>query len=478
MTVYAYKNSLYTFTIALSKNLEIHFSYTGNNNSLAMSNIRKNSGWISIIGLSIFPALVWILMEPPGLRFGNFSSASRSFGQLTALVGMSMFSLSLILSARLKFLEKYFYGLNKIYDCHHIIGGMAFILLMAHPLFLAAQYIPLSLKAAGLFLIPGGDINIDFGILSLLALMILLIITFFAQNIKYEKWKLTHKFLGISFFLAGLHAFLIPSDISQNSILRAYILGLASIGIIAFIYRTVLGKFLVEKTPYKVIKTKIWNNNVFEIIMEPVWDKIDFKPGQFVFVSFENGEMSPEWHPFSITTSPAEKSLGLAIKILGDYTATLGKLKKGTKAEIEGPFGMFSHKNAEYKDQIWLAGGVGITPFLSMARGLVDENNGISENNNAYRIDLYYSATNKNEAVFLNELLEIEGKTKQLRIFPFYSEEQGFITASFIKGKSGDIENKDIFISAPPKMIEAMRNQFIASGVKNKNIHSEEFNFR
>jgi len=184
-----------------------------------MSNIKKNLGWISIIGLSVFPALIWILMESLNLRFGNFSSSARSLGQLTALTGMSMFSLSLILSARIKSLEKYFYGLNKIYDCHHTIGGIAFVLLLAHPMFLAAQYIPISPKTAGLFLLPDGDWSINFGILSLLSLMVLLIITFFLTNIKYEKWKITHKFLGVSFFLAGLHAFLIPSDISQNSIL-------------------------------------------------------------------------------------------------------------------------------------------------------------------------------------------------------------------------------------------------------------------
>lgn len=443
-----------------------------------MSNIKKNSGWILIIGLSIFPALVWISMESIGSRFGNFSSSSRSLGQLTALVGMSMFSLSLILSARLKSLEKYFYGLNKIYDCHHIIGGISFILLLAHPLFLAAQYIPISLKTAGLFLIPGNSWSIDSGILSLLMLMILLIITFFLANIKYEKWKLSHKLLGISFLLAGTHSFLISSDISQNSILRAYILGLAFFGIAAFVYRTVLGKLLVEKTSYKVIKTKTWNNNVFEIIMEPVWDKINFKPGQFVFISFQGNGISPEWHPFSIITSPGENNLGLGIKNLGDYTAALKNITVGTKAEIEGPFGVFSHKNTEHKNQIWLAGGIGITPFLSMAKNLIDEDDTIIENENAYRIDLYYAAINENEAVFLKDLIEIEGKTKQLRIFPFYSEKQGFITASFIKEKSGDIENKDIFISAPPKMIEAMRSQFISLGVQNKNIHSEEFNFR
>jgi hypothetical protein len=133
-------------------------------------------------------------------------SALTSIGQLTALVGMIVFAWSLILSTRIKLFEDYFKGMNGVYIAHHLLGGISFILLMIHPISLALTYLPISYRATALFLLPHEDWTVNLGIASLLCMMALLILTYYVE-IPYHFWKFTHKFLGLAFFIGGLHSF-------------------------------------------------------------------------------------------------------------------------------------------------------------------------------------------------------------------------------------------------------------------------------
>ncbi|MBI5465867.1 MAG: ferric reductase, partial [Candidatus Kerfeldbacteria bacterium] len=104
-----------------------------------MMRIKNNLGWLIIIFLSLLPIVFWYFLKPISTRFISSTTTLTSLGQITGLVGMAMFALTLILSARLKFLENYFGGLNRVYVAHHIFGSIAFILLLFHPLILAGK---------------------------------------------------------------------------------------------------------------------------------------------------------------------------------------------------------------------------------------------------------------------------------------------------------------------------------------------------
>jgi len=204
-----------------------------------MLRIKNNSGWLIIIFLSLLPTVFWCFSKPISARFVSSTTILTSLGQITGLVGMAMFAFTLILSSRLKFLENYFGGLNRVYAAHHIFGSTAFILLLFHPLILAGKFAQVSIRNAALFLLPSSDWPINFGIIALLLMMIALVLTFFAK-LPYQIWKFSHKFLGLAFFFATLHSFFIPSDISRDPILKIYIMTLAAVGTIAFIYRVII----------------------------------------------------------------------------------------------------------------------------------------------------------------------------------------------------------------------------------------------
>lgn len=405
-------------------------------------------------------------MDGLGARFSDSNSIFRSLGQIAGLLGMSLFSLNLILAGRFKFLDRYFSGLDKVYAKHHIIGATAFSLLLFHPLFLVVNYIKFSLREAALFFVPFINMPRTWGILSLLLMIILIVVTFYVKT-KYQNWKLSHKFMVVVFVFAILHTMFAVSDTSRSKPLRYYMLGLAAVGLASGTYRAFLGNFLVKKSKYRVKKINQLNNVVVEIELESVEERLVFKAGQFVFISFKNGGVSSEYHPFSISSGDNEQNLKIVVKSLGDFTGDLKNLREGSLAEIEGPYGNFSYENVDNKNQIWIAGGVGITPFLSMAKSL----------KNDYRINLYYCVKDNAEAILMEELEKISLENNNFKIIGWCSADKGFINGGVISNLSGGVEDKDIFMCGPPVFMENLKEQFLCLKVDINKIHYEKFNF-
>ncbi len=422
---------------------------------------------IIIVILSLIPIVIWSLMLPLSIRFYDLTSITTSIGQILGLVGIVLFSINLILAGRLKILDKYFKGLDKVYAYHSQIGTISFSMILFHPVFLVIRFLTISTQEAIMFFVPFISPSVTLGIFSLALMMVLISITFYIK-MKYNYWKLSHKFMTVAFALGVMHVFLISSDISRNNVLRIYILTLALTGLFFSVRRAFLSKALISKSIYKIEKVRLLNENITEIEMSLVKEKITFNAGQFIFVSFKYDGLG-ESHPFSISSGEDEENLKLVVKDLGDYTRRLKGLPIGVKVEIEGPFGGFSYKNSKNKDQIWVAGGIGITPFLSMAKTL----------NEDYKINFYYCVRNRNEAALIDDLIKIADKNINFKVNLWCSgeENKGFINAEMISNSCGGITDKDIFLCGPKVFMESLNEQFISQGVEKNKIYYENFNF-
>lgn len=413
---------------------------------------------------------VWLWLAYMGLsdRVGNTTLVMVNIGRISGLLGMVMFSQSIILSTRVKWMEKFFGGMDKIYTSHHLIGGMSFILLLIHPLTLALSYLP-DIKGAANFLIPQpSNWPVYFGISSLMFMMAFLVVTFFVK-LPYQLWKQTHKFLGVAFFIGGIHSFFIPSDISSYPPLYIFMAIIVGIGLICWIYRSVLGAVMVKKFRYEIIKTEKLNNSVMSVTMKPAGSPLKYNPGQFVYVSFEDQDLTKEYHPFSLVSAPKDENIRVMVKYLGDFTKSLDKLTEGTGAKVEGAYGQFYKIVKPEFPQIWIAGGIGIAPFLGIAKSFDLRDN--------TKVDLYYCAAKENDLVALNEFNMIAEANPNFRIFPFVSEKYGRMDSGLVEKLSGQLENKEIFLCGPGPMMKGFKKQFESVGIKPELIHSEEFSF-
>src|SRR3989344_422803 len=430
--------------------------------------VKDNAGVILIFALALLPLALWALMRPLAGRFASPVSVYRSLGQLAGLLGMALLSMNFVLAARYRFLDRLFNGLNKVYDKHHLVGALAFSLILFHPTFLTVQYLFISLSSAYFFLFSFQDTAVTLGEVALFTFMVLMVVTFYL-HFKYQNWKNTHKFLGVVLFLGALHMILVPSDISNNAVLKYYMLGLAALGAFSYIYRTIVGVYTTTEYRHAVEKGTKVTDMVVELVLTPLSKKIIYQPGQFIFLRFEQDGVLSESHPFSITSFSGSDHLSLGIKTLGDYTSMVYLLKPGVVCRIEGPFGVFSYTKVESKKQIWGAGGIGITPFLGMARQL-------GRSGDLHEVDLYYSVGNEKKAAFASELTDIARRTPHFKFHPHYSETEGYLSPRLIIEGRKDLGGTDVFLCGPLTFMQSLRSQFIAVGFDNKRIHSEEFN--
>jgi predicted ferric reductase len=436
-------------------------------------------GWTIVAVACLIPVLRYLMLAPFSENFGSFYTFMSSLGRLTGLVGMVLFAIDFILATRLRMFEKWFGGLNRVYIAHHILGGLALVLMAFHPVFLALRYLTTSIHEAALLLLPHlHEMNhyywaLDFGIIGLDGTIVLLVITFFIK-LPYNIWLWTHKFLGIFFFVTGLHVLFLYTGAPTDWFMKVYILGFTLLGLAAFVYRTLIGRILIRTYEYKVDDVTVVGGTIAQVALIPLGERMPYQPGQFMFIRFKlDGQknITSEWHPFSISSAPGDDFLRIDAKALGDYTRALMGLQKGAVAEIEGAYGKFSYTNYSNPRQIWVAGGIGITPFLGMARNLRQD-----PNLKNMQIDMYYMVRNKSELVDYGALHEIAYFNKaNFRLFPHVSSEQGQLNMAIINEKSGGVAGKEIFICGPPPMMKSFKQQFHAQGVPKALIHSEEF---
>ena len=400
---------------------------------------------VTIFSLIMFPVALWFSIHGFNLNFYGI-------GQLSGLIGMILFAISLILTARFKFFENY--------KDHHVLGTFSLILLLIHPLTLSLSNLSFSPLAAANYFIPTLQTSyILSGEISLIIMILLLVITFYF-SLKYHVWKSTHQYLGLAFIIGFIHTLTASTDFQSNSTLKIYYIFISLTAIICYVYRTLLGKYLIIKATYRLVAINQITPTQTEFLMEPIGPRLNYYAGQYAFFQFQSQAVSTESHPFSIASSPQEQYLRVVIKKLGDYTSTVNQAKIGGLVKIEGPYGKFSPHFYPSINSVWIAGGVGITPFIGMARDLI---------NTPRKADLYYAFSNPSDAIFLDLFKNIPN----LNFYPCDSSINGRLTIDKISNYQG----KDIFFCGPPPMIHGLIDQFIKAGVDKNRLISENFQF-
>ncbi len=419
------------------------------------------------------PLALWVAWPGPQLIFGDLYFAVTTLGKAAGIVGLGCFSGNLILSGRYRLLDRWFNGLDKLYAFHRKIGVATLILLSVHALAMVLRPALLSWDTFLRSLTDFSDVGLNAGRLAYTGLLAIIAWTLlFRGRLKYELVKRVHTVLGAFLFIGGLHAYLIGSDLAENYLLRTYALGLAAVATISYLARTVLRRWLVPRVICDVTGVRVHGDSVTEVVMRPRGGQVAFLPGQFIFVRFRQLGFPAEEHPFSLTASPQEGALRISAKGIGDFTRALPQLKPGAVAEVHGPFGAFSFLRVANPRQVWIAGGIGITPFLSRARTLRDA--AADPVVAATRATLWYSVQAASDFVFRQELEDIARQRPNFRLVPWVTAEQKYLTADVIR-RDGGLDDQEFFICGPRLMMQSLKVQLRRAGVAANRIHLEEF---
>jgi predicted ferric reductase len=430
------------------------------------NNMQKtNVGPWLIVGAAVVNVLlwsaVWLTYAPDRENFHR-----QVLGETVGSTAMVLFACALCLAARPRFLEPYFGGLDRMYVAHKNTATFAFLLLCTHFFFVPIHIFPPK---------PGGFLGIvaffGFLVTVLLALGERVPIIGRYTQFSYHRWRNTHRFVGLFFIIVFGHAIFVDSVMHHVGYVYGYFGAFYLLGVGAYLYKEFLAGRIGKHFAYRVTDVLRLNGTTSQITLAPANGKMSFQAGQFLFVHFDGDKILREPHPFTISSAPSANDLRLTIKASGDFTRHLQThLKVGARATLEGAYGRMNYKNGA-RSQIWIAGGIGITPFLSWVRDFGDGLN--------YDIDFFYAVRSRDEALFWDEWEAAVQKFPNFRAHLNVSNSDGSLTLEkILAAAQGELKEKEIYMCGPIRMVYAFEEQFRKAGVPEQHIHYEEFNFR
>lgn len=284
----------------------------------------------------------------------------------------------------------------------------------------------------------------------------------------YERWRSFHRTTGIFLAIGFLHG-LLDGNAFSSPVLRWSYVVIGGIGLGFYAYRELLSRYFVPNHDYQVESIKPIAGGMNEITLRPLGRRLAFVPGQFALLYLE-GKDGWHRHPFTISSAPSEQNIRVTVKELGDFTSNIHQLiEPGMPAVIGAAHGRFDHRRGT-EAQVWVAGGVGIAPFLSWLRSI--DAIGLPKH-----VDLFYTVIG--QAPFGDEIQAIAHEHPSLHVHIVDSSVDGRLTPTQILEKIDSSPRElSIFMCGPEKMVTSFQDQFTKAGVKRRHIHHEYFDLR
>ena len=415
-------------------------------------------------------ALALLGPHPPGRGFWfDFS-----FG--LGLVGLGMLAMQFLSVARINRVDAP-YGIDAVMRYHRQIAFVAFAFITAHPLVLWWDQ-PVYWE----FIKPGtSDGRIQWAQAAWMLLAFLMAVSVLRLRLKlnYELWRITHGLLAVAITaLALVHVrevgVYVASGTWKQGVFTAF--AVAFIALLAWV--RVLKPLARLRRPFVVEELKPEPGGAVTIRLRPERGRgLRFRAGQFSWLTFSSS-FSQNEHPFSISSSAARpERIEFTVKALGDFTSRLGDVPVGTRAYLDGPFGNFGVGWEAAEHLLLVAGGIGVTPQMSILRTMADTAD-------PRPVTLVYGNNDWDGVVFRDELEQLAGQLHLTVVHVLakghegWEGEVGFITTDILRRHlPAELGGLQAYVCGPPPMMAAVERSLLEAGVPPRQVHSELFTF-
>lgn len=346
-------------------------------------------GWLLAI------TLAWLAVLPPELGVSplvDAQGAATGWWQLrqqalylSGLWSIGLMALAMVLALRLPWLERPLGGMDQVYRLHKWAGISAALTAILHwGADESSDWIKGLWGRAGRpardavlpWLTDARGFAKDLGEMAFYLLLAMVAITLLTRLLAYKPWRFLHRAMPLVFLALTLHTVALMPLTFWTLPLGLLMGTLLALGSLAAVWSLAgwIGRARSHAGHIHAVRTLGDGGAAapIEVICALPASWPGHRAGQFAFVRFDASEGA---HPFTIASAPGslgtsaqgEPLLRLVIKPLGDYTRTLGRrLQAGQRVDIEGPYGRFDGRGRHRRQQVWVAGGVGITPFLAL----------------------------------------------------------------------------------------------------------------
>ena len=414
--------------------------------------------------------------ESPSLwyKFGFAKVLLRS-GKVFGMATATLLFFQMILVGRLKVLDRVF-SLPGLVRTHRINAIAILLLALLHPLFVLTSENKLTIPLEIRYWPEWVGVS----------LLVVIVIQFSSSQwrnslrINYHRWHLLHRCVGVLIIcLVTLHILFVSETFSEKGFPRDAVILSAVLLVLLWLWIR-SGWLRARKRPFSVTRVAPEGISSVNIELSPV-DKRPFRyvPGQFVIVSFQSKHISPEPHPFTLSSTPTRpENLQLTVRTNGDWTRHVARIAVGERVYVQGPFGRFSHVFTDpAREIIMIAGGIGITPMLSMMRFMADRQD-------QRVITLIWSNRSREHMVYPDELNELGEKLTGFRselIFTGNSDEwlssEGLNLDKLQSMLQGFSRHASVFVCGPEQMMKQIKSDLKRIGFEPRSIRTETFGF-
>lgn len=432
-----------------------------------------SGAWLASVATGGFPTTFW--------------QARSLLIPFTGILSIGMMSAAVLLAARPVQVERLLGGLDKFYRLHKWLGIGGLIAAIVHWLLevgprwaVSWGWLERTARRAGRGGGGGGagtdeslihslrDPAAEFGEWGFYILVLLTLLALW-RRFPYHLFFKTHRLMAPLFLVLVFHSVVMMP--------AAWWAGPAGVltGLLMAAGSLAAGVALVRRIGHarhatgRICSLHAYDGNAVldvGVELETAWP--GHQAGQFAFLDFDDPEGA---HPFSVSSAwRGDGKLLFSIKGLGDYTRALpGLLRVGQGVAIEGPYGCFDFQGGDAPRQLWIAGGVGITPFVARLEAL-------AETPSSAPVDLIYS-TETPDAAFIAHVRALAERAG-VRFRLLESAREGFLTLDALQAWAPHWSEADVWFCGPSAFADSMRGSMTSAGLSSSRFHQELFEMR
>lgn len=420
--------------------------------------------------------VLWLAAEPAVFQSENFFALRGAVVQYSGIVAIGAMSVAMILALRPRWPERRLGGLDKMYRLHKWLGMAALVFSVVHWLWgqgpkwavgwgwldrpVRGARPPLENPIEQVFASLRGTAEGlgERAFYATVLLITLALVRYFPYHLFYK----THRLIAAAYLVLAFHAIVLTDFEYWASPIGVAIAPLLTLGTYAALIVLLRRVGVDRKVQGRIASLQYYSGvRVLETVIDVPEGWPGHKPGQFAFATSDDSEGA---HPYTIASAwhHNDRRITFVTKELGDHTSRLrDKLHVGQNVEVEGPYGCFDFDDGQLR-QIWIGGGIGITPFIARMKSIALEKRA-NPGQPSPAVDLFHTTADVDEAAL--EKLKADAGAADIRLHILIDARDGFLTAERIRAAVPDWREASIWFCGPAGFGEVLRRDFAEHGM-------------
>lgn len=450
-----------------------------------MQNIKR-----AFLALLALLSVLWLAAEPSLFQSDSFFALRGVMVQYSGILAMGAMSVAMLLALRPRWLERWLGGLDKMYRLHKWLGIAALVVAVVHWLWsqgpkwavgwgwlerpVRGERPPIENPVEAFLTSLRGTAE-GVGEWAFYAAVLLIVLTL-VKRFPYHLFYKTHRLLAVAYLVLVFHAAVLTDFgywTSPLGMAMALLLTAGTYAAVVVLLRRVGASRQVQG---RIASLRYYPGvRALETEIEVPQGWPGHRPGQFAFATSDASEGA---HPYTIASgwNDRDRRITFITKELGDHTSRLReKLREGQEVTIEGPYGCFDFTNSLPR-QIWIGGGIGVTPFIAAMKHRVHERQTHPDRPQPL-VDLFHTTADYDEAAL--ERLKADADAANVRLHVLVDARDGLLTGERIRAAVPEWREASFWFCGPASFGEALRKDLTAKGLPTaKRFHQELFEMR